>query len=105
LATIGSTPTIGVVRRSNVWIKRQHTLRGRSAQCHIPLHFDPEPARITGWYDGSDSGWSTDHKRQKLFDNKRDASPVCEELRSRCRRNAVVINEVAQDDARKKFRV
>ena len=63
-------------------------------------------ARITGWYDGSDSGWSTDHKRQKLFDNKRDASPVCEELRSRCPRNAVVINiEVAQDDARKKFRV
>jgi hypothetical protein len=24
--------------------------------------------RITGWYIGSQGGWSTDHKRQKLFD-------------------------------------
>ena len=24
--------------------------------------------RVTGWYDGSDSRWSTDHQRQKLFD-------------------------------------
>jgi hypothetical protein len=29
--------------------------------------------RITGWYDGSNSRWSTDHTRQKLFDKKRDA--------------------------------
>jgi hypothetical protein len=56
-------------------------------------------ARITGWYDGSDSRWSTDHRRQKLFDNKRDARPVCEELRSVCPRNAEVINiEAEQDD-------
>jgi hypothetical protein len=24
--------------------------------------------RITGWYVGSHGGWSTDHKRQRLFD-------------------------------------
>ena len=56
-------------------------------------------ARITGWYDGSDSRWSTDHKRQKLFDKKGDARPVCEELRSRCPRNANVISiESERDD-------
>jgi hypothetical protein len=49
-------------------------------------------ARITGWYDGSDSRWSTDHKRQKLFDTKRDARPACRELRKLCPRNAEVIN-------------
>src|ERR1700722_2929167 len=55
--------------------------------------------RITGWYDGSDSRWSTDHRRQKLFDNKRDARPVCEKLRSVCPRNAEVINIEAEQDA------
>ena len=56
-------------------------------------------ARITGWYDGSNSRWSTDHKRQKLFDKQRDARPVCHELRSLCPRNAKVINiEAEQDD-------
>ena len=56
-------------------------------------------ARITGWYDGSDSRWSTDHNRQKLFDKKRDARPVCDELRGLCPRNAEVINiEAEQDD-------
>jgi hypothetical protein len=30
-------------------------------------------ATITGWYDGSDSRWSTDHNRQKVFDKKSDA--------------------------------
>jgi hypothetical protein len=49
-------------------------------------------ARITGWYDGSDSRWSTDHKRQKVFDKKRDAVPVSQELRKLCPRNAKVIN-------------
>ena len=48
-------------------------------------------ALITGWYDGSDSRWSTDRYRQKVFDNKRDARPVCDELRGLCRRNAEVI--------------
>ena len=47
---------------------------------------------ITGWYDGSDSRWSTDHKRQKLFDEKGAARPVCQELRKLCPRNAKVIN-------------
>ena len=56
-------------------------------------------ARITGWYDGSDSRWSTDYKRHKLFDKKRDARPVCDELRNRCPRNAKVINvEAEQND-------
>ena len=54
-------------------------------------------ARITGWYDGSDSRWSTDHRRQKLFDNKRDARPVCEELRGVCPRNAEVTTEAKLD--------
>jgi hypothetical protein len=49
-------------------------------------------ARITGWYDGSHSQWSTDHNRQKVFDKKRDATPVCHELRKLCPRNANVIN-------------
>jgi len=49
-------------------------------------------ARITGWYDGSDSRWSTDHKRQTLFDRKRAAGPVRQELRKLCPRNAKVIN-------------
>ena len=48
--------------------------------------------KITGWYDGSDSRWSTDHNRQKLFDEKRDAGPVCHELRKLCPRNAEVID-------------
>jgi hypothetical protein len=53
-------------------------------------------ARITGWYDGSDGRWSTDHKRQKRFDKKRDARPICHELRSLCPRNAKVINIEAE---------
>jgi hypothetical protein len=48
--------------------------------------------RITGWYDGSDSRWSTDPKRQSLFAMKRDARPVCLELRKLCPRNAEFIN-------------
>ena len=34
-------------------------------------------ARITGWYDGSRSRWSTDRNRQKVFEKKRNARPVC----------------------------
>jgi hypothetical protein len=49
-------------------------------------------ARITGWYDGSKSRWSTDHKRQSLFDKKHDARAVCQELRKLCPRNAKFIN-------------
>jgi len=57
-------------------------------------------ARITGWYDGTDSRWSTDYKRQKLFDKKHDARPVCDELRRRCPRDAGAINiEAEQNDA------
>jgi hypothetical protein len=56
-------------------------------------------ARITGWYAGRNCLWSTDHNRQKRFDNPRDASTVCRELRSLCPRNAKVINiEVTRDD-------
>ena len=39
-------------------------------------------ARVTGWYTGRNTPWSTDHTRQKRFDNKHDASAVCHELRS-----------------------
>ena len=49
-------------------------------------------ATITGWYDGSRSQWSTDDARQKLFDNKRDAKSVRDELRTLCPRNAKVIS-------------
>jgi hypothetical protein len=35
---------------------------------------------------------STDHNRQKVFDKKSDARPVCHELRSLCPRNAEVNN-------------
>jgi len=68
-------------------------------------------ARITGWYAGRSCLWSTDHKRQKRFDDPRDASTVCHELRSLCPRNAKVINiEVTGDDTQlsvvlPKFRV
>jgi hypothetical protein len=56
-------------------------------------------ARITGWYTGRNSPWSTDHTRQKRFDNKHDAGAACRELRSLWPRNAEVINiESAQDD-------
>jgi hypothetical protein len=56
-------------------------------------------ARITSWYDGSASRWSTDHKRQKLFDKKRDAGPICRELRKLCPRNASFINVEAAYNA------
>jgi hypothetical protein len=49
-------------------------------------------ATITGWYDGSRSRWSTDHKRRRLFDNKHEAKSIRAELRSLCPRNAKVIN-------------
>ena len=56
-------------------------------------------ARITGWYAGRSCLWSTDHKRQKRFDDPHDASTVCHELLSLCPRNAKVINiEVAQEE-------
>ena len=64
----------------------------------IPLRSRTD-TRITGWYVGTHYGWSTDRKRQKRFDNKRDAAPVCDKLRSLCPRNARFINiEAAQDD-------
>jgi len=49
-------------------------------------------ATITGWYDGTCSRWSTDHKRQKRFARKSDAAPICDELRRLCPRNVEVIN-------------
>jgi hypothetical protein len=47
---------------------------------------------ITGWYDGSEMCWSTDRRRQKLFEKTRDAEPVWRELRKRWPFNALVIN-------------
>ena len=48
--------------------------------------------KITGWYDGSDSRWSTDLGRQKIFEWKRDAKPVCDDLRKLSPSNASLIN-------------
>jgi hypothetical protein len=43
------------------------------------------------WYAGRNCLWSTDHQRQKRFDNQHAARVLCHELRSRCPRNAEVI--------------
>ena len=62
-------------------------------------------ARVTGWYAGGNCRWSTDRQRQKRFDNRDDASAVCQELRSLYPRNANVINiEPAQDDRPSRWR-
>lgn len=47
---------------------------------------------ITGWYTGSNSRWSTDHTRKKLFDHKEEAEPIAMALRELCPHNADVIN-------------
>ena len=65
----------------------------------ITLRARTDTRIITGWYAGIHCPWSTDHKRQKVFDNKHDAEAVCRELRGLCPRNAKVINiEDARDD-------
>ena len=64
----------------------------------ITLRSRTDTRIITGWYADSASRWSTDHGRQKLFDNKYHAGAVCRELRNLCPRNPEVINiEVARD--------
>ena len=55
-------------------------------------------AKIVGWHQDSDGRWTTDHNRQRVFDKKSDARPVCQELRRLCPRNAKVINIEAQKD-------
>ena len=53
--------------------------------------------RITGWYAGRNTRWSTDHTRQKRFHSKREAGAIWDELRGLYPRNAKVINiEVAE---------
>jgi hypothetical protein len=65
----------------------------------ITLRSRTDTRIITGWYTGGDSRWSTDHKRQTLFDNRYEARAVCDQLRNLCPRNAEVINiEESQDD-------
>jgi len=76
---------------------------GREETCAMPycitLRSRTDTRIITGWYADSPCPWSTDHDRQKLFDNKHDAREVCDQLRSLWPRNAEVINiEDAQDD-------
>jgi hypothetical protein len=61
-------------------------------------------ATITGWYYGSSSRWSTDHTRQKLFDEEHEAKSVSDELRSLCPRNAKVIS-VDQEQTRTRWRI
>jgi len=58
----------------------------------ITLRSRPDRRIVTGWYDGSNCRWSTDHERKKLFDRKRDAKPVRRDLRNLCPRNAELIN-------------
>jgi hypothetical protein len=48
--------------------------------------------RITGWYDGSNSRWSTDLGRQKIFERKHDVASVRHELRQLYPSNASFIN-------------
>jgi len=70
-------------------------LERRGKECAMPYCItlrSRTDKRITGWYAGGSCRWSTDHKRQKRFENKRDAGAVCEELRDLCPRNAKVIN-------------
>lgn len=65
----------------------------------ITLRSRTDTRIITGWYTGGDSRRSTDHKRQRVFDDKLDAKAVCDQLRSLCPRNAKVINiELTEDD-------
>jgi hypothetical protein len=61
-------------------------------------------ATITGWYDGSSSRWSTDHTRQKRFDDKHEAKSIRDELRGLCPRNAEVINVEPKADRRERAR-
>jgi hypothetical protein len=76
-------------------------LKNQEGRCTMPYCITlRSDERITGWYDGSASRWSTDHKRQKLFDKKRDAKPVRHELRKLCPRNADVINIEPSNGAR-----
>jgi hypothetical protein len=53
-------------------------------------------ARITGWYTGSHSRWSTDDTRKKLFDRKEEAEPVAMALRELCPSNAQKIKVETQ---------
>ena len=48
-------------------------------------------ARITGWYAGRSCLWSTDHTRQKRFDNPQDASTVCGGMCGGCLCNAKLL--------------
>ena len=72
--------------------ERETDIRRRRAMPYCITLRSRTDASITGWYDGSESRWSTDHQRQQLFDKKRDAIPICRELREICPRNANVIN-------------
>ena len=69
--------------------------------CNATPHYTSIQNRrgITGWYDGSNGRWSTDRKRQKHFDNKRDATRVCLELRHLWPRHAKVINIEPEQNA------
>jgi hypothetical protein len=93
---MGSAATIEMGQRSKYARVRRGKRGVRMPYC-ITLRSRTD-ARITGWYDGSGARWSTDHDRQKVFDKKSDAGPVCHELRSLCPRNAEVINIEAKLD-------
>jgi len=93
-------PTIGMASVGSLHESDSTPFKGKESKmpCCITLRSRTD-ALITGWYDGSESRWSTDRYRQKVFDNKRDARPVCDELRSLCPGNSEVINiEAEQND-------
>src|SRR6516225_9636923 len=86
---IGEAATIEMGQRSKFARVRQRLGKGGVAQMPYCITLRSKTdARITGWYDGSGGRWSTDHNRQKVFDKKGDAGPVCHELRSLCPRHA-----------------
>jgi hypothetical protein len=74
---------------------REHNrtiLKAKSAMYYSITLRSRTDAKITGWYDGSGSRWSTDHTRQNLFDSKHEAKLIRDELRRLCPRNTEVIN-------------
>jgi hypothetical protein len=88
---ICTVPDAIVARRG---VSRRH----RKPQGIVSATQIAEEIRAKMWYAGKNCVWSTDRTRQKRFANPQDASAVCNDLRSRCPRNAKVINiEVTQD--------
>jgi hypothetical protein len=95
---LASTQRSAMSERWNFRTLLEEQQKGRTTPYCITLRSRTD-ATIIGWYAGTNTHWSTDHKLQKRFDNRGDAVAVCDELRDLCQRNASVINiELAQND-------